>query len=166
MYDSLIRHVTVEGYPGKTPGFTEANLNDLVYAILCPLMFNFIKQQNEQGADCRFLHLKREKHIVARDDESRGGEEFVVIGTGESCVFVWRQKWTYCGRAMYDMWVNNGREENDSNEGNNGKGRIITKVLYTVFMTGQDWQTLMYDGKYFVMNCQFPTLFDGFQEEK
>ena len=89
VYDSLIRHVTVEGYPGKTSGFNEANINDLVYAILCPLMFNFIGQQHEQGADCRFLQLKRGKHIG--DGESRGRGEFVVIdvfGTGESYVFV------------------------------------------------------------------------------
>ena len=59
------------------------------------------------------------------------------------------------------MWVNNDREENDSNEVNNGKG-----VVYGFVTTGQDWQMLMYDGNDFVMSHQFPTLFDGFQEEK
>ena len=38
VYDS---HVTVEGYPGSAPDFTEATVNDLVYAIVCPTMFGF-----------------------------------------------------------------------------------------------------------------------------
>ena len=84
-----------------TSGFTDANVNNLVYAIV---IFSFIRQQPEQGG--RFLQLKREKQLVAGDDGSRGREEFVVLSvirTGESYVFVVEAKSCARAKAMYDM---------------------------------------------------------------
>ena len=38
VYEMLIRHVAVAGYPSDTVGYTETNVSDLVYAIICPII--------------------------------------------------------------------------------------------------------------------------------
>ena len=61
VYEMLIRQVAVEGYLGDTLGYTESNVNDLVYGIICPLIYDFTRQHDGQGLGRRPPYLRRKK---------------------------------------------------------------------------------------------------------
>ena len=162
VYEMLLRHVAVEGYPGDTLGYTESNVKDLVYGILCPVIYDFTRHHNRQEATRRLLYLRREKEIISLDKETGGRGEFVVldligISANDNYVLVvveakrsnLVEAMKQCLLAMYDMWKINGRG-----------------FLYGFVTTGEDWRMLTYDGKEFAMTRKFSILFDGFQENK
>ena len=47
VFDLLTRHILIEGYPGNNADYTEANIQDLVYAIVNPVISDFILCQTQ-----------------------------------------------------------------------------------------------------------------------
>ena len=74
VYDRILDYLDVEGYPTMaSPDFTEANVYDLVYAIITPIIREL---RHKTG---RNIRLARKKEIISKDDEAGGTEELVVM---------------------------------------------------------------------------------------
>ncbi|KAF8468149.1 hypothetical protein BDZ91DRAFT_721991 [Kalaharituber pfeilii] len=74
VYDLISRHLEVEGNPSESNAdFKEANINDLVYIIINPIISDFRRRTK------RNIRLRREKEIIAADNMTGGYEEFVVM---------------------------------------------------------------------------------------
>ncbi|KAF8467410.1 hypothetical protein BDZ91DRAFT_793760 [Kalaharituber pfeilii] len=74
VYDLVVRHLEIEGYPSEAiSDFKEANVNDLVYAILNSMMSDFRRK-----IECK-VRLSREKEVVAVDAATGDPEEFAVM---------------------------------------------------------------------------------------
>ncbi|KAF8457122.1 hypothetical protein BGX38DRAFT_1159115 [Terfezia claveryi] len=75
VYDQIMQYLEIEGYPTEAEAdFKEANINDLVYATISPILRDFIRGTGQKG-----IQLRREKEIVGVDEETGGYEEFVVV---------------------------------------------------------------------------------------
>jgi hypothetical protein len=91
VYRRIVEYLNVEGYPEEAnPDFKEANVSDLVYSIIGPLI-DFIRKKTE-----RMIRLTREKETISIDNETGGTEEFVVLDfisvTKEKFVFISNQR--------------------------------------------------------------------------
>jgi len=161
VYDLLMRHILIEGYPGSHLDYSEASINDLVYAIINPVISNFILCQPNQQAGHKMIYLLREKEIISADDETGEKEEFIVkdlIGSTMKGTYVfvveamktaWVEAMKQCLLSMKDM------------RDNNGGG-----VVYGFVTTGQDWQMLSYDSKGFRLTESFQVVFHGMARNK
>ena len=72
IYKEIMRHMWVEG--PYWIASTEANINDLVYTILSPIIEDFICKTGRNE-----VSLYRERQLVSVDSKARGYEEFVVL---------------------------------------------------------------------------------------
>ncbi|KAF8538993.1 hypothetical protein BDD12DRAFT_883625 [Trichophaea hybrida] len=136
VYEKMVRYLKIEGNPSEANAdFKEANINDLVYVTIHPILFDFTCRT---GRDIRLL---REKEIVSMEFETGDTEEFVVVDlisvTEEKFVLViearrssLRQAMKQCLLSMKDM-----RDVNDGGE------------VYGFVRTGETWRMLKYDGK-------------------
>jgi len=148
VYERILEYLVCEGIPtDSTADFNEANINDLVFTIISPVI-----------AACslklgRKIRLRREKKITAMDGLYGGFQEFVtvdLIGVGKTkFIFVVEAKRTTLGQAkiqcllaMRDMG------------GINGGGAV-----YGFVTTGHHWQMIRYDGKEFKQTDTFDVLF-------
>ena len=141
VYERIVEFLSVEGYPEEgTLYFKKANVNDLVYSIISPII-HFMQQQ-ETGHK---LHLTREKEITSIDDLTEGQEEFIVLDyitvTEERYLLIIEAKRSAIGvgmkqilLALKDAWDNNRKCGN----------------VYGFVTTGVDWRWIRYDGKSFV----------------
>ncbi|RPB12832.1 hypothetical protein P167DRAFT_605425 [Morchella conica CCBAS932] len=137
--------------------FKEANINDLVFAILAPIMSDFRHKRKRSGTS---MMLFREKEIISVDSETGGTEEFVIIDiislTEEKFVMVVEAKRSNLGSAMKqlllamkDTWDINGQG-----------------TVYGFTTTGDSWQMVIYDGSTFEVTEDFKVMFPRMEEDK
>ncbi|KAG0643672.1 hypothetical protein HOY80DRAFT_944770, partial [Tuber brumale] len=155
VYDRIIEFVGCEGYPTESvESFKEANINDLVFSILAPIVSNFRERTK------RDIFLLREKQITAPDSKTYGNQEFVLVDLigleNEKYVFVVEAKKSslieakkQCLLAMKDMGDHNGGG-----------------VVYGFVTTGEQWQMLRYDGAVFTQTHNFLVLFRDMGQER
>ena len=154
VYGRITEYLEGEGYPSETnEDHKEANVNDLVFAVLIPVISMFKRKTGQN------LYLRREKTIIARDGKSSGNQEFVMIHDSldyREFVFVIEAKRTSLGKgkkqcllAMKDMGELNG------------KG-----VVYGFVTTGEAWQMLRFDGTMFTQSDRFFVLFHEVKNDK
>jgi len=144
VFNNIIGFIEIEGYPVDSPDFKEANVNDLVFTILCPILLAF------QSTTNRKLHLLREKEIISTDAKTEGFQEFACINkieTGdEKFVFVIEaKKANLLGGKIQCMLSLKDTSDNNRDGG----------VLYGFVTTGEEWQMIRYDGKEFVQADPF-----------
>lgn len=135
VYRNIVDYLEIEGYPTQSrTDFKEANISDLVYATISPIISDFRRKTK------RNLRLQREKEIVSVDSKTSGTEEFVLIDlisvTKDKFVLVIEAKRTSVGEAMKQLLLamKDARDIND--EG----------TLYGFTTTGDLWQMVTYDG--------------------
>lgn len=149
-----MEYLEAEGYPEAEADFKEANINDLVYGIISPIIADFRRKTG------RNLRLRREKEIIAVDSETGGCEEFVlmdIIAIKErDFVFIVEAKRSSIGEAMKQCLL----AMRDMN-GRNGGGAVFGFVT-----TGDDWRMIAYDGHTFQMTEKFMVLFDTMGKQK
>jgi len=157
VYDRIVEYLEVEGYPTEAnPDFKEANINDLVYSIISPIIHNSIRVVG------RKIHLKREKEIVSTDNETGEMEEYIVMNrvyvTEEKFVLVVGGKGSSAGEAL-KLCLLSLKDMRD----NNGGGEV-----YGFVTTGDTWQMLRHDGTSFQISDKMDVLFGtmGRNQEK
>lgn len=169
VYAGIVGHLDIEGYPTEVnPDFKEANINDLVYIMLHPILLDFRRKTG------RCIRLQREKEIVSVDSETGGTEEFVVMDlisvTKDRFVLVIEAKKASLGKAikqcllaMKDMKDNNsyGSGNGDGGGGGDGGGEV-----YGFVTTGERWRMVRYDGRSFELTENMDVLFDTMGEDK
>lgn len=105
MYGRIIEYLEVEPYPTMSPDlFKEANINDLVFAILALIMSDFRHKSKRSGTG---MMLFREKEIVSVDSETGGTEKSAIMDiislTEERFVMVVEAKRSNLGSAMKQL---------------------------------------------------------------
>ncbi|RPB15816.1 hypothetical protein P167DRAFT_542534 [Morchella conica CCBAS932] len=155
VYDGIVEHLEIEGYPTEAnPDFKEANISDLVYITLHPILFDFKRKTG------RTVRLLREKEIVSTDGETGGTEEFVMVDlvsvTEEKFIFIVEAKRSSLGQAMKQCLL----AMKDMRDNNGGVGEV-----YGFVTTAEFWQMLSYDGAFQVTN-KLDVLFHTMGEEK
>ncbi|KAF8455173.1 hypothetical protein BGX38DRAFT_216177 [Terfezia claveryi] len=159
VYDNVIDYLDAEGYPSEARAhFNEANINDLVYTLIVPIISGFRRQTCRKS-----LLLQRERQIIAvgSDPEAEAGgvEEFAVVDlisvTEEKFVIVIEVKRSSVGQAMkqcllsmFDM------------RGNNDSGKV-----YGFITTGESWRMISFDGTSFQLTYKFDVMFEGMKNE-
>ena len=156
VYERIVEFLSIEGYPDEeTLYFKEANVCDLVYSIISPVIY---LMQQETG---RHLRLTREKEITSTDDSTGGQEEFIMLDyisvTEERYLLIIEAKKAATGAgmkhillALKDAWDNNRKRGN----------------VYGFVTTGVDWKWIRYDGKSFVRSEDMRVLFTQMKEDK
>ena len=139
VYQRIVEYLETEGYPTHPDtNFKAANINDMVYAIISPVLFDFMRTTGRGG-----IRLSREKVIISVDSQTGGNEEFVVVDeisvTEDKTVFIIEAKDEFVGQAMRQILL----AMKDA-RGNGGGG-----VVYGFVTTGEYWQMLTCDGGVF-----------------
>jgi len=155
VYKQIVRYIKIEGYPTEAnPRFKEANINDLVYATIHPILFDFACKTGRE------LRLERECVIVSTDSQTGGAEEFVVVDMislmKEKFIFAIEAKSSSLGMAMKQCLLA-VRDMRDRNAGGN---------VYGFVTTGEIWRMLKYDGESFRLTTKFDALFGGMEHRK
>ncbi|KAF8475916.1 hypothetical protein BDZ91DRAFT_710578, partial [Kalaharituber pfeilii] len=141
VYDQIVQYLLVEGFPNRqgfpieaSSAFKESSINHLVYATISPILADFIRIT---GHDT--MRLWSEKELIARDGETGGMQDFVVVDvisvTEETYVLVVEAKRSFVGKAMRQCLL----AMKDMRD-NNGKGTV-----YGFTTTGVSWQMIIYD---------------------
>jgi len=152
VYNQIVQFLVIEGYPSEeNPDF---NINDLVYATISPVIFDFIGKTGRNG-----MQLLREKEIISVDSET-GGVEFVMVDqisvTEEKVVFIIEAKRTPIGQAMEQCLLS----LKDARDGNGAA------VVYGFVTTGEHWRMLRSDGTSFLKSRMITVVFDGMEKKK
>ena len=128
VYDLLVRHILVEGYPAEgNTDFGEANISDLVYIIIKPIISDFIRCQVGKPAGRGRILLRREKVIVSTDGGTGDMEVFVVVDRisvkEEKVIIIIEAKWSSLGIAMKQcmLAIKDGGD-------NNGEGKVSVSL--------------------------------------
>ncbi|KAG0635650.1 hypothetical protein HOY80DRAFT_981146, partial [Tuber brumale] len=155
VYDRIIEFVECEGYPTESDqDFKEANINDLVFAILAPIVSDFRERTG------RNIFLRREKEITAPDSKTYGYQEFVLVDLigleREKYVFVVEAKKSSLGEAKRQCLL----AMKDMGDRNGGG------VVYGFVTTGEQWQMLRYDGAVFTQTINFLVMAENMQQDK
>ncbi|RPA94616.1 hypothetical protein L873DRAFT_1415496 [Choiromyces venosus 120613-1] len=155
VFHGIVDFIEAEGYPTQSDeDFKEANINDLVFTILVPIIAAFRRNTG------RKLLLQREKQITAVDLETGGYEEFVMVDLigveNQKFVFLVEAKRSSLGEAKRQCLL----AMKDIGE-NNGVG-----VVYGFVTTGEQWQMIRYDGTVFTQTRRFLALFGDMGQEK
>jgi len=155
LFCTSVEHFEMEGFPGEEePDFKEANINDLIHAILSPIVTDFRRQTGYN------IRLRREKQILSVDCETGGFEEFVMMDvisvTEENFVFVIEGKRSSLGQAMKQCLLSM-KDMRDNNK---------TGEVYGFITTGDDWRMVAYDGSKFQVTNKFTVLFDTMHKER
>jgi hypothetical protein len=155
VYDRIIEFVGCEGYPTESDeDFKEANINDLVFSILAPIVSDF---QERTG---RNIFLRREKQITAVDSTTYGYQEFVLVDLigleDEKYVLVVEAKKSSLGEAKRQCLLAM-KDMGDRNAGG---------VVYGFVTTGEQWQMLRYDGTVFTQTIKFLVMSENMRQEK
>ncbi|KAF8446507.1 hypothetical protein BGX38DRAFT_1271102 [Terfezia claveryi] len=157
VYGRIVEYLEVEGYPMTTPDFKEANISDLVFTILSPIILDFGHKSNRAGTG---MMLVREKEIVSVDSETGGQEEFIVMDiiplTEKKFVLVIEAKKTNLVSAMKQLLLSL-KDMRDRN----GQG-----MVYGFTTTGDCWQMVIYDGSTFEVTEDFKVMFPSMKEDK
>ena len=155
VYDNIVECLDIEGYPTEAnQSFKEANVSDLVYSIISPIIFEFRSRTGRKG-----VRLEREKAIISTDKETGGEEEFVVvdrIAVGEErFVLIIEGKKGTTGEALKQCLLSL-KDAGDQNSG---------CAVYGFITTGEFWQMIRYDGT-FQMTEKFMVLFNTMGKQK
>ncbi|CCX32304.1 hypothetical protein FPQ18DRAFT_377202 [Pyronema domesticum] len=71
----ILGYLDIECYPSEADAnFKVANVNDLVYATISPILIDFKRRVGRNS-----IQLLREKEIISTDGEPGGVEEFIVV---------------------------------------------------------------------------------------
>jgi hypothetical protein len=156
VFRNIVDYLEVEGYPSESRSdFKEANISDLVYATMVPILADFKRQT-------RFaVHFQRkEKEIVSVDSETGGTEEFVLMDlismANDKFVFIVEAKRSSVGEAMKQLLLAM-KDARDINDGG---------AVYGFTTSGDIWQMVSYNGESFEITEQFFSLFPLMREEK
>jgi len=153
VYGRIREYLNIEGFPTEVnPDFKEANVGDLVYATIGPVL------DSVRGMG-RNIRLTREKEITSVDNETGGVEEFVVVDqiavAEQMFVSIIEAKRTSLGQgikqlllSLKDAWDNNGGG-----------------VVYGFVTTGEQWQMFSYDGTSFQKTRRLVVVLEGMEEE-
>ncbi|KAG0642764.1 hypothetical protein HOY80DRAFT_1020509 [Tuber brumale] len=155
VYDGIVEFIECEGYPTESvEDFKEANINDLVFTILAPIVADFRRKTG------RNIRLLREKQITALDSKTCGYQEFVLmdlIGVeNKKYVFVVEAKKSSLGEAKRQCLLAMRDMGDRNSEG----------VVYGFVTTGEQWQMLRYDGTVFTQTHNFLVLFRDMGQER
>ncbi|KAF8434040.1 hypothetical protein BGX38DRAFT_1221080 [Terfezia claveryi] len=155
VYDRIMEYLEAEGYPTEAEeDFKEANINDLVYGIISPIIADFRRKTG------RNIRLRREKEIVAMDSETGACAEFILMDVitikERNFVFIVEAKRSSIGEAMKQCLL-----AMRDMKGRNGGG-----VVFGFVTTGEDWRMIEYDGHTFQMTEKFTVLFNTMGKQK
>ena len=155
VYGRIVEYLEGEGYPSEmNEGYKEVNVNDLVFAVLIPVISMFKKKTG------RILYLKREKAILVKDGEMSRNQQFVMIDLAgldhQNLVFVVEAKNESLGEAKKLCLVT----MKDIGELNGGG------LVYGFATTGEVWQMLRFDGTTFTQSESFSLLFREMTKNK
>jgi hypothetical protein len=156
VYERIVEYLEVEGTPTEAKAdFKEANVSDLVYSIISPIIHNYIRMTRR-----RSLRLKREKEIVSTDNKTGGMKEFVVTDEisvrKENFVFVVEGKRSSTEKALKQCMLSM-KDMRD----NNGGGEV-----YGFATTGNSWKMLRNDGTSFQISDKMDVLFGAMGENQ
>ena len=73
VYDAILQYLFIEGYPGTSTDFNEANISDLVLFIISPILASVKRYMSCQ------MFLWRKKEITSTDSVTGDKEEFVLL---------------------------------------------------------------------------------------
>ena len=156
VYQRILEYLQVEGYPTEvTKSFKEANINDLIFTIVSPVLFDFIRTTGRVG-----MQLEREREIISVDGQTGGTEEFVVVEevslTKDMALFIVEAKRSSVGAAMkqVSLTMKDARD-------NNGGG-----VVYGFSTTGETWQMLTYNGEEFLASQKMDVVSPNMGKDK
>lgn len=155
MYYNIVEHLDVEGYPTEAyQSFKEANVSDLVYSIIVPIIFEFRSRTGREG-----VRLEREKRIISTDNKTGSEEEFVVIdriavGEERFIIIIEGKKGT-TSEALKQCLLSL-KDARDQNGGG---------AVYGFITTGEFWAMIRYDGT-FQMTNKMQVLFLSMKVEK
>jgi hypothetical protein len=154
VYRQIVQYLGIEGYPLEADtDFKKANVSDLVYATIHPILFNFTRKTQ------RNIRLQKEKEIASVDSETGGAGEYVVVDsisvTKEMFVFVIEAKRSL-GKAMRKCLL----EMKDMRD-NNGGGKV-----YGFVTTGETWRMLRYDGTSFQLSERIDVMFETMGQDQ
>ncbi|CUS07590.1 unnamed protein product [Tuber aestivum] len=155
VYKWIVEYLKGEGYPSDmNEDYNEANINDLVFTVLIPVIAMFNRKTG------RNLRLRREKTNIAKDGETSGNQGFVTIDTvgidDRKFVFVVEAKKSSLGEAK-KLCLLVMKDMGEMNAGG---------VVYGFVTTGEGWQMLRFDGTVFSQTDSFFALFRGMAEDK
>ncbi|KAF8423502.1 hypothetical protein BGX38DRAFT_1265941 [Terfezia claveryi] len=147
VYKEICRYLRIEGHYWISS--TEANINDLVYAIVSPVIDDFISRT---GRDT--VQLYRERQLVSVDSKTGGYEEFVVLDrisvTEAEYILIIEAKTVSLGAAMGQCLLAL-KDMGDSIHGG---------IVYGFVTTGGSWRMLSYDGRTFKVTDKIEVVFD------
>jgi hypothetical protein len=151
-----VDYLEVEGYPSESRSdFKEANISDLVYATIIPIISDFKRQTR-----CTLRFQREDKEIVSVDSETGDTEAFVLMDlisvAKDKFVFVVEAKRSSVGEAMKQLLL----AMKDARDINNGG------AVYGFTTTGDIWQMVSYNGESFEVTEQFFAPFPRMHEEK
>jgi len=152
VYKQIVRYLRIEGHYWVAS--TEANISDLVYAIISPIIDDFICKT---GRDTVYLYRERQPIFV--DCNPEGYKEFVVVDN--ICVSKTRKIMiieapmaSFCG-AMAQCLVAL-KNMHDS----------IRGIVYGFVTTGDSWRMLSYDGERLKVTDKIEVIFDTMVRNK
>ncbi|KAA8909937.1 hypothetical protein FN846DRAFT_940635 [Sphaerosporella brunnea] len=145
VYRNIVDYLEVEGYPSESRSdFKEANISDLVYATIIPIISDFKRQTR-----CALRFQREDKEIVSVDSETGGTEAFVLMDlisvAKDKFVFVVEAKRSSVGEAMKQLLL----AMKDARDIDNGG------TVYGFTTTGDIWQMVSYNGEAFEVTEQF-----------
>lgn len=74
VYDQIVQYLEIAGHPTeRDPDFKESDINHLVYAIISPVLCDFIRKTGRAT-----VRLRSEKEVVSTDGETGGTEDCCV----------------------------------------------------------------------------------------
>ncbi|KAG0643675.1 hypothetical protein HOY80DRAFT_944802 [Tuber brumale] len=155
VYDQIVQFIECEGYPTESDeDFKEANINDLVFTILAPIVTDFRRKTGRNTCLCR------EKQVTALDSQTYGYQELVLVDLigleHEKYVFVVEAKKSSLGEANRQCLL----AMKDMGDRNGGG------VVYGFITTGEQWQMLRYDGAVFTQTHNFLVLFRDMGQDR
>jgi len=152
--DKVYNHIGefIQGHeypPEANRDFKEANVHNLLFAIIIPIITAFTLKTR------RNLYIDREKKILALNAQFSGYQEFVMvdmvgIGNQKSLFVVEVGKSSVREAKKHCLLVMKGLGSI------NGQG-----MVYGFVTTGEQWQMLRYNGKDFIQTPNFQVLFQG-----
>jgi len=155
VYKQLVRYLRIEAHYWISG--TEVNISDLVYAIISPILNDFICKT---GRDT--VYLERERGVAFVECNSEGYEVVVVVDK----IFVTKERYILVIEAQTEVSLSAAvgpclltlKDMHDDS----GTGGIV----YGFVTTGDTWRMLSYDGRVPKMTNRIGVVFDTMARDK